>query len=310
MPSIRSLYAFVAVARTGSFTAAAHELGLTPAAVGLQMKALEEDLGIALFDRRPRSVVLNTAGREATLAVGEILARYEALAARRGGDNLSGTLVMGALVSALMGAFADALWALKHDHPQLDVRLFAGMSREFAQKVDDGGLDAAVVTRPPHALASGLAWTLLYSEPMVLIVPVRPHFELPRTALRMLHEAPFIRFDRQTWTGYLVRNALRQAGVKVRDEMELNSVEAIIELVRAGFGISIVPRLANVQWKSDTALRVIGIPGVNVSREVGLLERSRHQRMQATAAIKAHFAARVVRLAGTTPECAAHREAE
>ncbi|HEY5366721.1 MAG TPA: LysR family transcriptional regulator [Casimicrobiaceae bacterium] len=297
MPSIRSLYAFLAVARTGSFAAAGHALGLTPAAIGQQMKALEGDLGIALFDRRPRAVVLNTAGREAMVAIGDILARYEALASRRGGDTLSGTLVMGALVSALMGAFANALWALKHDHPGLDVKLFAGMSREFAQKVDDGELDAAVVTRAPHALPSGLAWTPLYAEPMVLIVPTNPHFALPKAPLRMLRDAPFIRFDRETWTGFLVRNALREAGVKVRDEMELNSVEAIVELVRAGFGISIVPRLANVQWARDGALKIVRIPGVSVLREVGLLERSRHQRMQATAAIKAYFARRFAAVA-------------
>jgi DNA-binding transcriptional LysR family regulator len=135
-------------------------------------------------------------------------------------------------------------------------------------------------------------WTPLYVEPMVLIVPREPHFALPRGALRVLRESPFIRFDRQTWTGYLVRNALRQAGVKVHDEMELNSVEAIVELVRAGFGVSIVPMLANVDWASDRALRIVPVPHVDVRREVGLLERAEHQRMQATAAIKAYFAAR------------------
>lgn len=289
MPSIRTLYTFQAVGRAGSFAAAGKELGLTPAAVGLQMKALEEDLGAALFDRSPRAVVLNTAGREALASIGDLLVRYEALAQRRDRDTLTGKLVMGALVSALMGRFADALWSLKHDHPELDVRLFAGLSREFAQKVASGELDAAVVARPPHALDATVHWTPLYTEAMVLIVPVHPHFTLPRTALRILREAPFIRFDRQTWTGYLVRNVLRAAGVKVRDEMELNSVEAIVALVRAGFGISIVPKLANVDWDRDRALRVIAIPGVDIVREVGLLERASHQRMQATAAIKAYF---------------------
>lgn len=292
MPSIRTLHVFLAAARLGTFAAAGKEMGLTAAAVGLQMKALEEDLGVALFDRGPRSVVLNTAGREAMATIGDILARYETLALHRDGDTLSGTLVMGALVSALMGAFADALWALKRDHPGLDVRLFAGMSREFAQKVAVGELDAAVVTRPPHALDASLAWTPLYAEPMVLIVPRRAHFALAKTPQRILREAPFIRFDRQTWTGYLVRNALRQAGVRVRDEMELNSVEAIVGLVRAGFGVSIVPRLANVAWTADRALRIVPVPGVDVQREVGLLERTSHQRMQATAAIKAYFATR------------------
>jgi DNA-binding transcriptional LysR family regulator len=225
-------------------------------------------------------------------AIGDILARYAALADRRGGDTLSGTLVMGALVSALMGAFADALWALKHDHPALDVRLFAGQSREFALRVADGALDAAIVTRPPYRLAASLAWTPLYVEPMVLIVPRKPHFALPRGAARILREAPFIRFERATWTGELVHRALREASAKARDEMELNSVEAIVELVRAGFGVSIVPRLANVNWAHDRALRIVPMPGVDVRRDVGLLERVEHRRMQATAAIKAYFAAR------------------
>jgi DNA-binding transcriptional LysR family regulator len=77
--------------------------------------------------------------------------------------------------------------------------------------------------------------------------------------------------------------------VRVRDAMELNSVEAIVELVRQGFGVSIVPQLANVRWSRDHSLAVVRLPGVDVERQVGLLERRRHSRMRFTAAIKAHF---------------------
>lgn len=289
MPSIRTLRLFVAAARGGSFAAAGKAMGLSAAAVGLQMRALESGLGITLFDRGPRSVVLNRAGRETLAGIEDVIARYEALGAAESDGALSGTLVMGALVSALMGAFADALWAVRRAHPRLDVRLFAGKSRDFAARVADGELDAAIVVRAPYRLAASLAWTPLYTEPMVLIVPRQPHFPLPRGAERILAEAPFIRFDRDAWTGYLVRRALRQAGVRVRDDMELDSVEAIVELVRGGFGVSIVPRLANVDWAADRALRIVPVPGVDVAREVGLLERARHARMQATAAIKACF---------------------
>ena len=80
--------------------------------------------------------------------------------------------------------------------------------------------------------------------------------------------------------------------------MASNAGEAIGALVRWGFGVSFVPRRAKGQWSRDRALRVIPIPGVSVEREVGLLERARHQRMQATAAIKAYFAAR---FAATAP---------
>ncbi|MCC6870681.1 MAG: LysR family transcriptional regulator [Burkholderiales bacterium] len=292
MVSIRTLRLFVVVAREGSFAAAGKALGLTPAAVGLQMKALEAELGASLFDRGARRVVLNGTGRDTVVAVSDILTRYDALLAGHDGAALTGTLVMGALVSALMGAFADALWAMKKTHPGLVVRLFAGKSRDFAGRVADGELDAAIVTRPPYRLASDLAWTPLYAEPMVLIVPRRPHFTLPRASEEVLRLAPFIRFDRAAWTGYLVRRALRQAGVRARDEMELDSVEAIVELVRGGFGVSIVPKLANVDWAADRALRIVAVPRIDVVREVGLLERARHSRREATAAIKAYFRGR------------------
>jgi DNA-binding transcriptional LysR family regulator len=297
MVSLRTLKTFLAAARAGSFAAAGKEIGLTAAAAGLQVRALEETLGEPLFDRTGRSVVLNTAGRRAVAPIEDIVARFESLAAGRDADDLSGSVAIGAIVSALMGAFADALWAIKRDHPELDVRLFAGLSGDFARKVEQGELDAAVVAQSPRPLPARLSWTPLYREPMVMIAPRRPHFELPARALDALRSAPFIRFDRDAWTGHLVRRALAQCGVAVRDAMELNSVEAIVELVRHGFGVSIVPQLANVQWSRDRALSVIRIPGVDVERQVGLLERRRHSRMRFTSAIKAYFGGRAAKTA-------------
>ena len=115
---------------------------------------------------------------------------------------------------------------------------------------------------------------------------------LAEEPLEILRATPFLRFDRQAWTGHLVNTALAQAGATVREGMELNSVEAILALVRQGFGVSIVPKLANVQWSRDRALRLITLPGVDVQRHVGLLERREHSRGPLTLAIKEYFAAR------------------
>lgn len=289
MSSVRTLKTFLAVVRHGSFSAAGKEIGLTAAAVGLQIRALENELHQALFDRSGRSIVLNTAGRQMVVPVKDLVLRYDALAAQPRGDALRGTVVMGALVSALMGAFADGLWALMRQHPELEVTLFAGLSADFARKVESGELDAAVVTQPPARLSSNLVWTALYNEPMVLVVPRRPHFPLPSRAMDILAQCPFLRFDRQAWTGYLVDEALAQCGVTVKEGMELNSVEAIVALVRQGFGVSIVPQLANVQWSRDRSLRIVPLVGVDVQRRVGLLERRQHSRERVTAAIKAYF---------------------
>lgn len=197
---------------------------------------------------------------------------------------------MGALVSTLMGAFADALWSLKRENPGLEVKLFAGQSSDFTNRVAAGLLDAAIVAQPPRQLPRSLVWTELYVEPMVLVAPRRPHFELPDEPLQILRRAPFIRFDRETWTGLLVEDVLSRCGVHVSDEMELNSVEAILAIVRQGFGVSIVPKLANVRWSDNDEVRAIELPEVDVRRRVGLLERSSHARTRFTGAIKNYFA--------------------
>lgn len=293
MPSIRTLNIFLAVARGGSFAAAGQQAGLTAAAVGQQMRALEDELHRPLFDRGARSVALNAAGRAMVAPVEDLLARYAALADVRDDDaGLTGSLQVGALVSALMGEFADALWALKRLHPRLEVRLYAGLSAEFATQVERGELDAAIVTQPPARLPAGLLWSPLYTEPMVLVVPRKPHFTLPAQPLEMLRKSPFLRFDHSTWTGALVDRVLAQCGAMVHDELELNSVEAILALVRQGFGVSIVPQLRNVDWSRDRSLRALRLARVTVQRHVGLLERRQHPHQRFTAAIKDYFEAR------------------
>lgn len=299
MSSIRVLKTFLKAAETGSFAAAGLDIGLTAAAVGQQIRSLEQDLGRVLFDRTGRSIVLNTAGRSAVPEALELVRRYDSLATFDG-DGLAGTVVMGALVSALMGAFSGALWQLKRDHPALEVKLFAGLSADFAPRVENGELDAAVTTHSPRPLPASLQWTPLYTEPMILIVPRRPHFKLESDPLEILRTAPFLRFDRSTWTGDLVAAVLAKARVKVVEGLEVNSVETIVALVRQGYGVAIVPKLDNVKWARDTDLQVITIPGNRIERRVGLLERTQHSRTQFTSAIKKHFKSRTTPVSGVS----------
>jgi DNA-binding transcriptional LysR family regulator len=289
MKSIKCFQTFLAVVRHGSFAAAGQAIGLTAAAVGLQIRSLEEELKQALFDRSARTAKLSPAGQQLLPAIEDLVRRYENLTGSDDADELSGTVVMGALVSALMGSFSDALWSLKKQYPHLDVRLFAGQSEDFTRKVEQGQLDAAVVVRPPHLLPSSLRWTPLYREPMILLAPKKPHFLLADDPRDILQQGPFIRFDRSTWTGYLVSEVLRQCNVNPADAMELNSFEAIIEIVRQGFGVAVAPKLANVDWSRDRRLKIFPLPCPDIEREVGLLERHSHLRTGFTSAIKQYF---------------------
>lgn len=290
MTSIRILKNFICITRHGSVAAAAREIGLTAAAAGQQLQHLEEEIGVELFDRNKRSLVLNNQGRALIEPIQEIIACYEALGAGLKTE-LSGTIVLGALVSSLMGYFGKALDELKRNYPELEIKLIAGLSSEFLEQVLEGRLDAAIVTESPFTIPQSALWTELYKEPMVLILPLSNSKigGFKKSTELIPGNLPFIRFERKTWTGYLVDQTIKVNKLIVNEGMEINSVEAIIELVRQGLGYSIIPQLANVDWKNDPRARIQVLPGKTIYRKVGLLERKRHGRQSVTAAIKAQF---------------------
>lgn len=287
MSSIKVLKNFLAITRHKSVASAAKEIGLTAAAAGQQLQQLESELGVELFDRTKRSLSLNHQGRSLIEPIQDIVARYEAL----GSDfksELSGTIVLGALVSTLMGTFGSTLNKIKQSYPNLEVKLIAGLSSNFLDQVLDGSLDAAIVTESPYALPQNVQWTELYTEPMVLIYPAIKS-KKGSTIKELSNDLPFIRFERNTWTGHLVDQTIRASKLAVKEGMELNSVEAIIELVRQGLGYAIVPKLANISWDSDKQLQIAELNGKTIFRKVGLLERKKHSRQNITQAIKQHF---------------------
>lgn len=290
MTSIRILKNFICITRHASVAAAAREIGLTAAAAGQQLQHLEEEIGGELFDRNKRSLVLNNQGRALIEPIQEIIARYEALGAGLKTE-LSGTIVLGALVSSLMGHFGKALDELKRNYPELEIKLIAGLSSEFLEQVLEGRLDAAIVTESPFTIPQSALWTELYKEPMVLILPLsNSKIGGSKKSTELIPgNLPFIRFERKTWTGYLVDQTIKVNKLIVNEGMEINSVEAIIELVRQGLGYSIIPQLANVDWKNDPRARIQVLPGKTIYRKVGLLERKQHGRQSVTAAIKAQF---------------------
>ena len=283
MSSIKLLKNFIAITRHKSVAAAAREIGLTAAAAGQQLQQLEHEVGVALFDRTKRSLTPNRNGHALVDPIQEIIAKYESLGSSLKSE-LSGTIVLGALVSTLMGAFGKTLNELKHSYPELEIKLIAGLSSNFLDQVIDGTLDAAILTESPYALPQTVQWTELYKEPMILISP-----SSSRSSKNQDSQLPFIRFERGTWTGHLVEQTIKVNKLKIQDSMELNSVEAIIELVRQGLGHSIVPKLANIAWADDRQLSIQDLPGKTIYRKVGLLERKKHSRQNVTQIIKQQF---------------------
>jgi DNA-binding transcriptional LysR family regulator len=127
---------------------------------------------------------------------------------------------------------------------------------------------------------------------MILIAPALDAKKVTEPSSSKL-KLPFIRFERNTWTGHLVDQTIKANKLSIEESMELNSVEAIIELVRQGIGYSIVPKLANIPWENDRQLVIQKLPGKTIYRKVGLLERKKHGRQKITDAIKQHFLSQI-----------------
>jgi DNA-binding transcriptional LysR family regulator len=282
MSSIRVLRTFIAVATEGSFAAAANRVALTQAAVGQQMRTLEADLRRPLFERQGKSVMLNDAGRELLPGVRQLVSLYERmLASAPSGEPMAGTVHLGAVVSAVR-PLIQATLALKARHSALELHVSAAKSMELIARVESGELDAAIAVREPGAAQRGLAWTPLYAEPMVLLAG-RAVQDAPLRTL--LQRQPFIRFDRTQHTGQLVERSLKKLKAKPQEFVELNAIESIVELVRSGLGVAIVPLLRDARWQSDARLRVIDIPQAEV-RRISLVQ----QRESANAAVVAALA--------------------
>jgi DNA-binding transcriptional LysR family regulator len=294
MPSLRTLRSFVAVARQGSFAAGAARVALTQAAVSLQMRNLEAELKRPLFDRGGqggRRAQLNAAGQallpwaERMLALDAQLHEELRGAALRA-DPMAGAYRIGAVVSAV-ASLAHAVVALKKEHAALELKLVSAKSGELAAMVESGALDAAVLVRGPGRVPAGLGWSPLYEEPLVLLAPAEEGRR--RTAAQLLAEQPFLRFDRAERTGALVEQALRKlVKASVQEFLELNSIEALAELVRQRVGVALLPRLRRASWEQDPTLRMIALPELALTRGIGLLYR-REVRGALTEAIARQF---------------------
>ncbi|CAB3760686.1 LysR family transcriptional regulator [Paraburkholderia humisilvae] len=281
MPTLRMLKTFRAVARTGSFAAAAEKVALTQAAVSLQMRGLEQALGRQLFDRSGRQIVLSRDGQQIWPKVEQILDLLDELDADPA-DSMVGPLTIGAVVSVI-GALSLVVANLKTAHPQLDVKLLSARSDELAALVEAGDVDiAAVVARADATLPDTLKWTTLYSEPLMLVVSSEIADNDPQ---RILRSHGFLRFDRRVRTGRVVEQALQKAGLSVNEYLELNSIETIVALVRENVGVAVLPLLHRGNWRNDSSLRVLSIANPPMLRTVGMIQRASYDRPGITQAI-------------------------
>jgi DNA-binding transcriptional LysR family regulator len=282
---VRTLRAFLALHRYGTVVAAAEKVHLSQAAVSVQLKNLEEELGVALFTRTKRSLDFTPAGHQLVRLAEQMISTYEEMKALGDAGAVAGVLSLGVINSALSGVLPRLLRKITLEYPKLEVKVIAGISGDLVAQVDAGTLDAAMVTQPPRHFPMNLAVHHLYSEPFVLIAPHDMDWVDVNRALAS--PVPYIAFDRSTWAGQLIDEFRAKRGVQTRPSMELNSLDAIAAVVSQGLGISIVPLIRGAGWHRNPNLRIVRLP--NFDRPVSLVERKVHLRSALTATLLSSF---------------------
>ena len=249
---LRHLRYFVAVARAGSFTAAARELGIQQPPLSQQIRDLEREVGHPLFERLPRGVSLTAGGSVLLEEAESILARVEG-AVRRAGQAAQGTagsLAIGFTSSALVHRLAPRLIGrYRLAHPGVDVTVDEGNAAALSESVAAGRLDAAFIRRPVTE-RSGLAYRVLAEEPMLAALPIDHSLAQKarragrdRIRLQDLAGEPFILVRRPGAPGMYgdLIEACHAKGFAPRVVAEVNQMFTNITMVAAGFGVSVVP---------------------------------------------------------------------
>ncbi len=283
---IRTLYTVLAVADQGSFAAAAKALGLSVSSVSLQMRALEEETGLALFDRSRRPPAFTDAGRGFVERARRVIASWEALAEGAPKPGEGGLLRVGCVHTAVSGILPAALLRLRAERPELTITLTTALTHELEAGLRQSRLDVAICTEPER-VAADLAFRPFCTQRLVVVAPETAPGE---GAAGLLAANPYVRFNRQARVAALVEAALARLGVSPGTAMEIDTLEGVLSLVAHGLGVSVIPEPAGAQ-PPVPGLRMEPIGDPPATRRLGTLASPAHVRRRFIEALHASLAA-------------------
>ena len=273
---IRQLRAFIAIAESGTFTAGALRVHVTQAAISMQIRQLENELGARLFIRAPRRVILTEAGEHLLERARHILREHDAaqdeIAELAGAER--GRLRIG---SASAGISSDPLpTILKELHKQhsgAEVSVTSGTSDTLVHQILAGELDLALVSLP--VAARNIQTEKLNEDQLVAIASPRHRLAKQRTvSAYTLAGEKLILGERGGNTRRLIDQFFAQAGVTLTVSMELSRQAAIRRMVEEDMGVGIVP-LKSVREEVERGRLVRWwIEGAQINWELGIARLS------------------------------------
>ncbi len=251
---MHQLHYFTAAEQYGNFTRAAEKCNVSQPSLSAQISKLEKELGGILIERSrggcrltPRGEVFLPRAREILRQAAEV--RHDI---REFDSGRSGVIRLGCLPTTGAYVLPPLLSAYRRDHPNVRIILSEGSSPVLAQRLEEHQVDSAIMDQA--GMNESLSGTILFSEPLYIALPTaHPLVSQGELGLESLAGQSLILMRKGHGFNRIVTAALRRAGVEPQIVYESSEIETVQALVRAGLGISIVPRMICVH--EDIAYR-------------------------------------------------------
>lgn len=271
--TLRQFRYFEALARHGHFGRAADACAISQPALSMQIKELEESLGIPLFERGARQVRLTSFGEEVARRVRPILQSVEELGdlARASGDRLSGRFRLGVILTIAPYLLPRVIARLADTHADLDLHIRETVTPKLLSELHEGRLDTAIVALPVSE--PGLTEVALFSEEFVLVRPAKDA-ELPVPSPEKLREMRLLLLEE----GHCFRDqALSYCNMTMASPRELldgSSLSTLVQMVGAGIGVTLIPEMALPVETRSAEVSIARFADPRPSRRIGMVWRN------------------------------------
>jgi DNA-binding transcriptional LysR family regulator len=269
---IRQLRAFIAIAELGTFTAGALRVHVTQAAISMQIRQLENELGAKLFIRAPRRVMLTEAGEQLLQRARQILRDHDAAVdeiAELAGAERGRLRIGSASAMVTTDVLPKLLKEVRKQHAGAQLTVASGTSEALVQQILSGELDLAFVSLPVEA--RGISTERLSQDQLVAVASPRHHLAKQRTiSAYTLAGEKLILGERGGNTRRLIDQFFAQAGVTLQVSMELSRQAAIRRMVEEDMGVGIVPLQTVSEAVEKGRLVRWWIEGAQINWELGV----------------------------------------
>ena len=269
---IKQLKAFAAIAEEKTFTAAAKVVHVTQAAISMQIRQLENEIGLQVFTRTPRRVILTEAGEKLLERTRRILREHDSalqeLAEIAGAEH--GRLRIGS-ASAMFATdqLPNILEKLKGKYPSAEISVSSGTSKTLVEKIMHGETDIAFVSLPVET--SNIQTELLYSDEVVAIAhPSHPLADQKCISAAELAGESLIIGEKGGNTRRLIDDFFDAASLKLNVVMELSRQEAINKMVENDMGVGIAGAKNSALEVSEGKIVSWWIEGAEIKWNLGL----------------------------------------